>query len=119
MPKVTSKSLRVGLLARPVSCAKANSTNPPTLGSGGTGTMPWVADDGWTIVNTGISPNGQPDFVALSDVSAQTTSAPARAANPQVVEIDGGVAEWWWVFLLLLVGGLGAWYFLRGRTHTT
>jgi hypothetical protein len=43
------------------------NTNPPALGSGGVGVMPWVADDGWSIVNTGISPNGQPDFVAIDE----------------------------------------------------
>jgi len=41
--------------------------DPPTLGSGGTGQMPWVADNGWLVVNTGFSPNGQPDFVGADE----------------------------------------------------
>lgn len=56
------------------------NTTPPDLGSGGTGRMPWVADDGWTIVNTGISPNGQVDFVAL-DEGGSITDFTARS-NP-------------------------------------
>ena len=45
----------------------AANTTPPALGSGGVGIMPWVADEGWTVVNTGLSPNGQPDFVAIDE----------------------------------------------------
>ncbi|HEX5176977.1 MAG TPA: hypothetical protein VFV83_08110 [Chthoniobacteraceae bacterium] len=45
----------------------ASNTNPPALGAGGLGVMPWVADDGWKIVNTGLSPNGQPDFVGIDE----------------------------------------------------
>jgi hypothetical protein len=45
----------------------ASNTSPPALGSGGLGVMPWVADEGWTMVNTGLSPNGQPDFVGIDE----------------------------------------------------
>jgi len=44
-----------------------NALNPPTLGSGGTGLMSWVADMGFNMVNTGLSPNGQPDFVGADE----------------------------------------------------
>jgi hypothetical protein len=43
------------------------TANPPTLGSGGTGLMSWVADMGFQMVNTGLSPNGQPDFVGADE----------------------------------------------------
>jgi hypothetical protein len=45
----------------------AANTTPPALGSGGVGIMSWVADEGWAIVNTGLSPNGQPDFAAIDE----------------------------------------------------
>jgi hypothetical protein len=45
----------------------AVNTTPPTLGSGGVGLMSWVADMGFTILNTGLSPNGQPDFVGADE----------------------------------------------------
>ena len=44
-----------------------NNANPPNLGRNGTGNMPWVYDDGWIQMNTGISPNGQPDFGAYDE----------------------------------------------------
>jgi len=43
------------------------STNPPTLGSGGTGIMSWVADDGWHLYNTGIIPNAVADYVGIDE----------------------------------------------------
>ncbi|HOW70927.1 MAG TPA: hypothetical protein PKY77_10030 [Phycisphaerae bacterium] len=58
-------------------------TLPPALGSGGTGLLPWVADDGWVQVNTGLSPNGQPDFVAYDEGSSITDfSARPHATTP-------------------------------------
>ena len=56
------------------------NTTPPALGSLGSGVMPWVADDGWSIVNTGLSPNGQPDFVAI-DEGRTPSSFADRIAN--------------------------------------
>jgi len=44
-----------------------SNLNPPTLGSGGAGLMSWVADMGFWIVNTGLSPNGQADFVGADE----------------------------------------------------
>lgn len=43
------------------------NTTPPTLGSGTSGLMRWVADEGWRQVNTGMSPNGQPDYGAIDE----------------------------------------------------
>jgi hypothetical protein len=60
--------------------ADNTNTTPPALGSGGTGVMPWVADDGWSIVNTGYSPNGQPDFAGI-DEGRTPTSFADRIAN--------------------------------------
>lgn len=58
-------------------------TLPPTLGSGGAGLMAWVADDGWVQVNTGLSPNGQPDFVGYDEGSTITDfSARPHATTP-------------------------------------
>lgn len=41
-----------------------NNANPATLGNG---IMDWVLNEGWTMMNTGISPNGQPDFGAVDE----------------------------------------------------
>ncbi len=61
------------------------NANPPTLGSGGSGLMPWVADMGFVQVNTGRSPNGQPDFVGADEGAQLSTSdPPARTHNATV-----------------------------------
>ena len=39
------------------------NTSDPILG----GTLQWIIDGGWERVNTGISPNGQPDFVGVDE----------------------------------------------------
>jgi hypothetical protein len=43
------------------------NTDPPTLGQGTAPKMQWVLDQGYVQVNTGISPNGQPDFVGADE----------------------------------------------------
>ncbi len=40
-----------------------DNTSDPLLG----GTLQWIIDGGWKRVNTGISPNGQPDFVGVDE----------------------------------------------------
>jgi hypothetical protein len=66
------------------------ATDPPTLGSGGTGLMSWVADDGWVIKNTGVSPNGQPDFAAIDEGNTITDFA-TRATNTGNLGTGAGV----------------------------
>ena len=39
------------------------NTSDPDLG----GTLSWVVTDGWTRVNTGISPNGQADYTGVDE----------------------------------------------------
>ena len=39
------------------------NTSDPDLG----GTLAWVLSDGWTRVNTGISPNGQADYTGIDE----------------------------------------------------
>ena len=39
------------------------NTTDPDLG----GTLSWINDDGWTRVNTGISPNGQADYTGVDE----------------------------------------------------
>ena len=65
------------------------NTNPPTLGSGGAGLMAWVADDGWARLNTGYSPNGQPDFVAV-DEGATITDFNTRPTNVSGLGVGAG-----------------------------
>ncbi|MGE5612160.1 MAG: PA14 domain-containing protein, partial [Bacillota bacterium] len=65
----------------------STNTNPPTLGNG---IMDWVAADGWTVVNTGISPNGQPDFVAC-DEGATITDFLTRATTTTSLGVGAGV----------------------------
>jgi hypothetical protein len=39
------------------------NTDDPDLG----GSLAWVVNDGWTRVNTGISPNGQADYIGIDE----------------------------------------------------
>jgi len=57
-----------------------NAFDPPTLGTGAS-QMNWVLTDGWQVVNTGISPNGQRDFIALDEGSTPADFASRPAAN--------------------------------------
>jgi len=57
-----------------------NNKDIPTLGSGGIGPMAWVADLGFVLVNTGLSPNGQPDFVGV-DEGPYTSIAPGLRSH--------------------------------------
>lgn len=43
--------------------ARKDNASDPILG----GTLQWIIDAGWERVNTGISPNGQPDFVGVDE----------------------------------------------------
>jgi hypothetical protein len=49
------------------------NTNDPALG----GPLQWVIDDGWTRVNSGQMPNGQPDYLG-SDEGATVATADLR-----------------------------------------
>ena len=59
------------------------NTDPPTLA-----TMPWVLADGWVLQNTGLSPNGQPDFAAvdegatITDFNTRTTNVSGLGVGP-------------------------------------
>ncbi|MBP7933695.1 MAG: hypothetical protein KA354_03510 [Phycisphaerae bacterium] len=60
-----------------------NNGNPPTLGNG---TMDWVAADGWTQADTGLSPNmpdgsRQPDFVGIDEGSNLNPDPPNTGAD--------------------------------------
>ena len=66
------------LLDNRIGEATAAPGNPPTLGAG---VMDWVLNDGWTVVNTGISPNGQPDFGAIDEGGTITDFSARPAAN--------------------------------------
>jgi hypothetical protein len=63
------------------------NTTPPTLGA----VMGWVAADGWMQMNTGISPNGQPDFTAVDEggtpanFAARTNPDANRGVGPGVL----------------------------------
>jgi hypothetical protein len=39
-------------------------------------------------------------FLAVSNVLAQTTAPTPAQASPPAAEIDGGVADWWWLIVL-------------------
>lgn len=41
----------------------SSNTTDPDLG----GTLSWIVSDGWTRVNTGISPNGQADYTGIDE----------------------------------------------------
>lgn len=69
------------LIDNRVGDATANWTDPPTLGQGATPKMQWVIDDGWKIMNTGISPNGQPDFGAIDEGGSITDFLARPNAN--------------------------------------
>jgi len=61
------------------------NTDPPVLT-----TMPWVLTDGWVLQNTGISPNGQPDFAAV-DEGATITDFNTRPTNTAGLGVGPGV----------------------------
>jgi hypothetical protein len=80
-PKVTAYLLidnRIG---------DADFRDPPRLGPG---IMGWVADDGWQQVNTGLSPNGQPDYAACDEGDA-VTDFTLRAPNAAIQGTGPGV----------------------------
>ena len=47
----------------PANTATSPNSTEPVLG----GTLQWVIDAGWERVNTGISPNGQPDYTSIDE----------------------------------------------------
>ena len=66
------------------------NTNPPTLGAAGSGgLMAWVAEDGWAQLNTGYSPNGQPDFGAI-DEGATITDFNTRPTTTTGLGVGAG-----------------------------
>jgi hypothetical protein len=65
--------------------AAATPFDPPVLTL-----LPWVLADGWVMQNTGISPNGQPDFVA-ADEGGTITDFNVRATTPAGLGVGPGV----------------------------
>jgi hypothetical protein len=59
--------------------------DPPTLGSA----MSWVAADGWLQKNSGYSPNGQPDYVAVDEGGSISDFSQRGALNPKLGEGPG------------------------------
>jgi hypothetical protein len=51
------------------------NTDDPDLG----GNLAWVLSEGWTRVNTGIMPNGQPDYLGIDE--GGTVSGPAARTH--------------------------------------
>jgi hypothetical protein len=51
------------------------STTDPTL----VGNVVWIANDGWTRVNTGFMPNGQPDYLGSDEGTGNIASADLRS----------------------------------------
>jgi fibronectin type 3 domain-containing protein len=82
----------------------ANAT-PPTLGSGGVGLMAWVADMGFAQVNTGISPNGQPDFVGADEGAQLTASDPAARTHLATVGAGVGLNQFFTVYAKTISAG--------------
>jgi hypothetical protein len=57
------------------------ATDPASPGSAGNGAMAWVEADGWEVMNTGLSPNGQVDFVGMDEGATPSTWA-ERVSDP-------------------------------------
>ena len=72
-------------------------TDPPALGSGGTGVMSWVIDDGWRLMNTGISPQGQPDFGAVDEGGSISDFTLRSAPNSNLGVGPGDLVNNFWV----------------------
>jgi hypothetical protein len=53
----------------PLGTGNKTNTTDPVLGGPG---LQWVIDGGWVRMNTGISPNGQPDFTGIDEASGTT-----------------------------------------------
>jgi hypothetical protein len=76
--------------------------NPTRAGDGptlGNGIMDWVLADGFSIVNTGISPNGQPDFGAI-DEGGTITDFSVRSTTPANLGTGPGnlINNYWAVY---------------------
>lgn len=67
------------LIDNRINGAAGTLTNPinadPVLG----GTLQWVIDGGWIRMNTGISPNGQPDYSAVDESGDGTGIGPGQS----------------------------------------
>jgi hypothetical protein len=57
-------------------------------------------------------------FLAVSSACAQTP-APAPGAPPagDVGATGGGIMDYWWVILLVVIFAVAVWYFSRGRNR--
>ena len=69
-----------------------NNKDMPTLGSAGLGPMAWVADMGFVLVNTGLSPNGQPDFLAMDQGPFTSITLATRSHATVGLGIGSGVS---------------------------
>ena len=62
--------------------SKSNTTDPVL-----TGVLSWVTEQGWTRVNTGISPNGQADYIGADE--GQTVNGPADRIHTGTGNVAG------------------------------
>jgi hypothetical protein len=58
------------LLDNRLNGSAGNTTSPNTTPPDLAGPLSWVVNNGWTLMTSGISPSGQPDFVALDEGSS-------------------------------------------------
>ena len=56
-------------------------------------------------------------FLAASSAWAQTTPAPGSPAGDAAT--GGGIGDYWWVILLILVVAIAIWYFTLNRRNRT
>ena len=66
-------------------------TNPNTSSPVLTGPLAWVVADGWTRVNTGFMPNGQPDFIGIDE--GATVANPTLRTHPATVGSGVGLNQ--------------------------
>jgi hypothetical protein len=51
-------------------------------------------------------------MLAVTDPALAQTTAPTPAPAPAAA---AGVADYWWVLLIIIIAGVAGWYFMRGR----
>ncbi len=55
-------------------------------------------------------------FLAVSSAWAQTTAPGGPTGAPEQV---GGIGDYWWIILLVILAIIAIWYFTRSRRNRT
>jgi hypothetical protein len=58
-------------------------------------------------------------FLTASSAWAQTTAPGGTGAPAGGTGTGGGIGDYWWVILLILVVAVAIWYFTRNRSNRT